>query len=97
MTKYYTFGEMVDTMEFGQVAIKVEGNKYKDGTTLKEDDNLKLVVSKVGATLFFDENDCGMLKSICGREIFYCKDFEEEKERYVIISREAYDSINNIL
>ena len=94
MNKYYTFGEVADNMQFGEVAVKVDG--LEDGYITHSNDTHDFVVTSVGTALYFDEKEGGMLKVLNrNKPISFFKDKDGYEERFVIMSREAYNSIKN--
>lgn len=83
MEKALKLSQVIDTMEFGEVAVKIsgyEGSRFLDN----------------GMYLYFDENDHGALKNNDGTKITPAKPVvEREPTRFVIMSREDYDKMKN--
>ena len=84
MEKALKLSQVIETMEFGEVAVKIsgyEGRRFLDN----------------GMYLYFDENDHGALKSNEGTRITPAKSIvEREATRFVIMSREAYNKMKNL-
>ena len=85
MEKFYTLSEVVENMEFGEVAVKVGGY---------EDDEKRYVRS--GMYVFFDEHDKGILKTNRGARLVIAKHLGKERDKFVIMSREAYNKMKNL-
>lgn len=85
MKNSLTLGQVIDVMEIGEVAVKVDGN-YED--------------CDVKDGVFFDEYDGGILKSIDGHIISICKAklLNKKADYFVIMSKIAYNNMikNNL-
>lgn len=85
MEKSLTFSQVIDTMEFGEVAVKIGG--YEEG---------RFITS--GMYIFFNENDNGALTTNEGIRATPAKSLHsgQVKDRFVIMSREAYNKMKNL-
>ena len=86
-----TFGQAIDILQMDEVALKVDG--LYDITYYQKEKNTFHHSLQIG--FHFDENDGNLLKSLTNnREISIVHNPElEEKEKYVIIKREAYEKM----
>ena len=74
--KLYKISEVIEEMNFGQIAIMIEGQNAKPYKT-------------VGTAVYFDKNDNGALKFLhSGNDVVICKDDSSEKEsNWIIVDR----------
>lgn len=87
--KTYTLGEVIDNMQVGEVAIKVKGK-------IADDYDFKEGYVELGAGLFFDENDGGILKSLRGADIAISKSNSiVENLLFVVMPRDVYEKLVN--
>lgn len=91
--KTYTLGEVIDKLEIGQIALKVAGIENKVLTS----ENFGVL--KFGQfTLFVDENDNNIVKSLNGAlPVFVKSKKESNKYRFIILDREDYEDLMNKL
>ena len=84
MEKALKLSQVIEVMEFGEVAVKIsgyEGNHFVNN----------------GMYLYFDEHDHGALKNNEGARMTPAKPIvEREATRFVIMSREAYNKMKNL-
>ena len=74
--KKYSFAEVLENLEYGQMAILVEGYAEKP-------------YSGVGDSMYFDEHDFGILKFVkTGNEVMVCKGNKDTiNNKYIIVDR----------
>lgn len=86
--KTYSLGEVIDSMKFGEVAIKVAG-VIEEGKLPEDQIELEL-------GLYYDEDDGGILKTL-GEERIYITSPENDEQEYrlVIFDREVYERIKS--
>lgn len=81
MEKTYSISEVIEVMNFGEVAVKVNEERYRNGID-------------IGQSIFFDEKDGGLLKTMEGYEVTFCKVIgNQKKDRFVIMPRSAYEQL----
>lgn len=81
MSKQYTTGEVIDKLQFGQVAVKVDG-------TVGEP------YGQIGTIMYFDADDFGVLKSLTsGSDILICRTKRGiEDDKWIIVdAKEVLD------
>ena len=85
MEKALKLSQVIETMEFGEVAVKISG--YEGGRFLD-----------TGMYIYFDENDQGALKNNEGTKVTPAKPIVKEREgtRFIIMSREDYNKTKNL-
>ena len=85
MEKTLTFSQVIDMMEFGEVAVKVGG--YEGSRFINS-----------GMYIYFDEKDHGALKTNEGNRVTPAKGITKGREQatFVIMSREAYNKMKNL-
>lgn len=82
--KKRTIGYVIDKMEVGEVAIKVEGN-FTGEHPISGYTYVKGV--------HFDESDNGILKTLDGIKITIANNKNFVEEYYIILSREDYEKV----
>lgn len=87
MEKSYSLSEVIENMDFGEVAVKIDGFEHNTGEQYKH--------TPIGITLYFDENDNGILKYGNGRRVIIANVGGAKKDKFVIMSKEAYNKIVN--
>jgi hypothetical protein len=75
--KTYTTREMMDTLDFNQIAVRVEGVNERTENYFIEN----------GSSIFYDEND-RILKSVeGGKDIAIIKPIGEDNSKWIIIDK----------
>ena len=86
MEKSLTLSQVLENMEFGEVAVKVGGADGESGVFVEN-----------GMYIYFDEKDLGRLKNNSGRLVVPSKTWDKNMvSKYVIMSREAYNKMKNL-
>lgn len=82
----YTLGQVIDKLQIGEVAIKVEG-AFGETCYIEGHENLM-------SGIYYDEYDRGILKSLEGGKLAVVKTPPDvDEDSYVIMPREAYERI----